>query len=1375
LGASLRTFRLFLSSPGDADVERRRAETVVSRLNGEFSGLARLETVRWETEHYKAHATFQAQIPPAADCDIVVGVLRWRLGLPLPPDFPDKLPDGAPYPSGTAYEILTAVERRKAGAELPDVFVFRYDGGAPRPELGQRDYDETVRQWEALRGFFARWFVTPQGQFQAAFNSYGSEDHFERQLETLLRKWLSEKAAGGRVVSWPAIKGSPFRGLSVFGAKHAPVFFGRAGDVRRAVDLWRDVATNGAPFLLIVGASGAGKSSLARAGLLPRLTTPGVAAEVDLWRVVVMRPGDSPDGPFAALAAALLQREADLPAEEEGRGPALPEIAEGDCKTPAELAAVLAHADAGAARPIVNALDRIAVRAKDAERYGRDVRCDLALLIDQLDELFAPSLAPDVRTRFADLMAALVGSGRVWLVATLRADLYAPMLETPALKALKDKGASYDLAPPGAAELAEIVRAPAAAAALTFETNPTSGERLDERLLREADRPDMLPLVQLALSRLWEARETEGANTLLSLAAFEKLGGVKGIVEEAGEAALAKLGETERERLPPLIRRLAEVSHGGALTARPAPLAEAAPDAPAKALVDALVAARLLTLAGEGGGALVRLAHQRVLTDWTRVAKIVADSADFYRVRDEVEDQRRRWEAGKRRGELLLARGLPLAEARDMAARYGVELPPAMLAFIAASGRRAGRAQAIAWAAAAAFALVAIGAGVAAKAAFDQKQIADRNFAAAKTTVDGLIFNIAQGLQNVAGMRVETIRTILETTRRTVDQLLASAPNDPRLLRSQSVMLQNFATTYWSAGDLKDAISAAAESLDIARKLAAQDPGNALTQRDVSVSLVTLGEVKLRAGDQAGALAAYQESLDIARKLTAQDQGNAQAPRILSLSLNKIGSVKLQAGDQAGALAAYQESLGIFRKLAAQDQGNVQAQRDVALSLERLGDVKLQAGDQPGALAADQESLDIARKLAAQDQGNAQAQSDVSESLRRLGSVKLQAGDQAGALAAYQESLDIARKLAAQDQGNALAQRDVALSLEGLGDVKLQAGDQKGALAAYQESLDIDRKLAAQDQGNAQAQRDVSVSLSKLGDVKLWAGDQAGALAAYQESLDILRKLAAQDQGNAQAQRDVSVSLEGLGDVKLQAGDQPGALAAYQEDLDITRKLAAQDPGNAQAQRDLSVSLSNLGVVKRQAGNQAGTLAAFQESVDIARKLVAQDPGNAQAQRDMRVSLNNLGDTKLRVGDQAGALAAYQEDLDIARKLAAQDQGNARAQSDLANALGRTAYATLLAKGYAKSLALSDEAIAIAPDQLWLYTNRAHALMLLGRTDEARAIYLEYRSKMEQDGKPWEHAITGDFAALRAEGITNPLMDEIEADFAKPAVPTPPK
>ena len=193
-------------------------------------------------------------------------------------------------------------------------------------EIEDPTRERVEREWAALRAFFQTWFVTSQGQFIAALNQYASEDQFERQLETLLRKWLADKVADGRVVPWPAAKGSPFRGLSVFGAKHASVFFGRSGDVRKAGDLWRDAARRGTPFLLIVGASGAGKSSMARAGLLPRITTPGVVAGVDVWRVATLRPSDSPDGPFAALAMALLQREADLPHGDDGRGPALPEI-----------------------------------------------------------------------------------------------------------------------------------------------------------------------------------------------------------------------------------------------------------------------------------------------------------------------------------------------------------------------------------------------------------------------------------------------------------------------------------------------------------------------------------------------------------------------------------------------------------------------------------------------------------------------------------------------------------------------------------------------------------------------------------------------------------------------------------------------------------------------------------------------------------------------------------------------------------------------------------------------------------------------------------------------------------------------------------------
>jgi eukaryotic-like serine/threonine-protein kinase len=144
-----------------------------------------------------------------------------------------------------------------------------------------------------------------------------------------------------------------------------------------------------------------------------------------------MRPGDGPAGPFTGLATALMQNEANLEREEEGRGPALPEIGQGDSKTPAELASVLRHADAAAIKPILNALTRIADYEQDCERYGRDVRCDLVLLIDQFEELFAASVGEEDRNGFIALLEALAQTGRVWIVATLRADFYQRMLEQP--------------------------------------------------------------------------------------------------------------------------------------------------------------------------------------------------------------------------------------------------------------------------------------------------------------------------------------------------------------------------------------------------------------------------------------------------------------------------------------------------------------------------------------------------------------------------------------------------------------------------------------------------------------------------------------------------------------------------------------------------------------------------------------------------------------------------------------------------------------------------------------------------------------------------------------------------------------------------------
>ena len=533
-----RQVRVFVSSPGDARFERSRLERVIERLNGEFQGVARLSAIRWETEFYKAHTTFQAQIPEAAQCDIVVAIFRARLGTELPADFP-RMANGEPYPSGTAYEVLSAIDAAKHGG-FPDVYVFRYPQ-PPSVQLDDPGAAEIAAQWTRLKEFFESWFRTQAGQFKAAFQTFASTDDFEVQAEALLRKWLDENVLHGRSSVWPVeIKGSPFRGLAAFGAKHAPVFFGRSRDVAKAVERLKDAAEKGCPFLLIDGASGAGKSSLVRAGLVPRLTAAGVVPSIDVWRVAVMRPGERSGDPFAALARALFARSEELPEYEQGRPPALPELSASNFPRPEDLAALLAHVDATALRPVVGALDAVARAERERGGYEREVNVALLLVVDQLDELFG--LAEEVRPRFAKLLDLFARSKRVWIVATLRADLFDRFLDQPALKELKEDGASYDLAPPDAASLAEIVRGPAAAAGLDYEKDPASGETLDERLLKDAERPDLLPLLQFTLNQLFEAAKQSEHTKLLSFAAYRALGGLEGAVDKEAESRAADAG-----------------------------------------------------------------------------------------------------------------------------------------------------------------------------------------------------------------------------------------------------------------------------------------------------------------------------------------------------------------------------------------------------------------------------------------------------------------------------------------------------------------------------------------------------------------------------------------------------------------------------------------------------------------------------------------------------------------------------------------------------------------------------------------------------------------------------------------------------------------
>src|SRR6202044_2302590 len=100
-----RNVRVFVCSPSDVAPERARVQAVTAKLNRDFDGIVRFETVRWEEHFYKADRSFQPQIPEPVACDVLVSIFWTRIGTELPSEFA-VMPNGKSYPSGTAYELL---------------------------------------------------------------------------------------------------------------------------------------------------------------------------------------------------------------------------------------------------------------------------------------------------------------------------------------------------------------------------------------------------------------------------------------------------------------------------------------------------------------------------------------------------------------------------------------------------------------------------------------------------------------------------------------------------------------------------------------------------------------------------------------------------------------------------------------------------------------------------------------------------------------------------------------------------------------------------------------------------------------------------------------------------------------------------------------------------------------------------------------------------------------------------------------------------------------------------------------------------------------------------------------------------------------------
>lgn len=1060
-------YRIFLSSPGDVGREREAAAQVIKRLNNRWHGQLELDLYIWEHEPMLAtRGDFQENIPQTSEFDLVICVLWSRLGTRLHPGR-HRRADGSPYRSGTEYEFETALESFRI-SRRPELLVYRRDEIPRFPAIPKERRAQLEQQWEALEEFSRKWFECEYtGTAQLAFNSYQNLSQFEENLERHLQELLAayQERTGTAATTFPGrpigqwTGPSPYRGLQVFEAEHEPIFFGRTkqrDEILGALQSrWVDEKR---PFVLIFGPSGSGKSSVLRAGVMPWLCRPGVIDGIGLWRSLLFRPTDYPGDLIEGLAAALLTPSA------------LPEI--GDDGTDAlALGELLRRHPEGIALLVKEALSR----AAGEERKKRDLleqpAARLAIGLDQLEEIFtsAERYSDEGRSLFFQAIKAVVETGYGWVVATLRSDFFSRCEEIAELVELKQGKGQYHLLPPNAAQLGQIIRYPAEGAGVLFEEHPEKG-RLDERIRDDSLRqPGGLPLTEYALDELFRARDS---SEILLHTQYEALGGVEGALRSRADETFVALPAWQQEALGPVLRQIARLGSGDdeVLTRRVASYEAATAHPGAQGLVEAFIAARLLTADQDNSGArTLMVAHEALFRVWPEIMRWEKENRDFLRVRSRLGTAMARWLECDEAKDYLLTPGRPLAEAEELLKNSTDSLDADEQRYILASlAKAAGAARRQRSVVIAVVALLTAIAGLAIwqrQEAIGQKRSALRSenkaLSARKSAEDILDYLTDEFSERLRLIGHLDIIQDLQNRVETYYQNLGFSQQDPEALHKWAIILRTEADLLAEQGNLESAKTKQVRCLEIMQKLVNQDPKNTDLEHDLSVSFDNLGTVVGAQGDGDGAIKNYTSSLQILKRLSEPNPNNTEWQHDLSVAYDHLGQALKEHGDLNQAKIQLSSSCELMQKLTKQAPDNNEWEFVLSHNLLELGTVLTAQGDFWAAQTRLTAALQIDTKLTQLDPSDTQCQLLLSIIYDRLGDLLMTetTSGRGEAKSAYHQALELQQKLSTQDPNNSIWQKWLATSYQDLGKVSMAEGDLANAKQNFKSSLEVLTKL----------------------------------------------------------------------------------------------------------------------------------------------------------------------------------------------------------------------------------------------------------------------------------------------------------------------------
>ncbi len=436
---------------------------------------------------------------------------------------------------------------------------------------------------------------------------------------------------------------NPYKGLRAFQETDAADFFGRATLTERLLARLSE-SGDGGRFLTLVGPSGSGKSSLVKAGLIPALRKGGLPGS-ERWFITDMLPGDHP---LEELEAALLRVATS----------SLPGLLEqlGEDR-----------------RGLVRAAKRLLPGNQEVE---------LVLVIDQFEELFTLVTDEKLRLHFIDnlLSAASDPRSRVRIVLTLRADFYDRPLLYPRLAELVRSHGEVIL-PLTQQELERAIAGPAERVGLVLEPG------LVNTIVNDVgEQPGTLPLVQYALTELFERRE----EVTLTVDAYRASGGISGALARRADDLYADLDPANQAAAKQLFLRLVTLGEGTEDTRRRVLQAELGLGIGSERAIDDVMTAfnqyRLLTFDRDPltRGPTVEIAHEALIREWKLLRQWLDENRDELRVQRRLMDAASEW-AKARQDSSFLASGARLAQFETLAADSHLALNESEKGYLLAS------------------------------------------------------------------------------------------------------------------------------------------------------------------------------------------------------------------------------------------------------------------------------------------------------------------------------------------------------------------------------------------------------------------------------------------------------------------------------------------------------------------------------------------------------------------------------------------------------------------------------------------------------------------------------------------------------------------